>query len=264
MDRSTIICLVVGFLLAFGLMIPNFAYYYDFTLPNNGFPVSYLTNGANYMAVFFHEIGHTAAAWVFGYPSLPMFDFEHGGGLTTGAPQVWLLVAFFWLTTMYIFVDSWKKNRVAFWMIGVLLVLHIYAVSGDLHRILISFMGHGGELMVASFLLYRAIAPEGWLGKTERYLASTIGFFLLMTNMRSFWGLMFSDIEQIAYENQKGGLHLGDFSKIAEHMSGIPIEYVAGFAMVWAIAALAAPFLIYFLVGYDARLIERLKERHRR
>ncbi len=29
-----------------------------------------------------HELGHTVASWLFGYPAYPAFDFQYGGGVT--------------------------------------------------------------------------------------------------------------------------------------------------------------------------------------
>ena len=32
-----------------------------------------------YFVVLVHELGHAASGWLFGYPSLPAFDFTYGG-----------------------------------------------------------------------------------------------------------------------------------------------------------------------------------------
>ena len=46
-----------------------------------------------YMVVLVHEIGHALAGWIFGYPSLPAFDFRYGGGVTLHQEQSWWIVA---------------------------------------------------------------------------------------------------------------------------------------------------------------------------
>lgn len=32
-----------------------------------------------YLGILVHELGHAVAAWMFGYPAVPAFDFQYGG-----------------------------------------------------------------------------------------------------------------------------------------------------------------------------------------
>src|SRR5688500_2816830 len=34
------------------------------------------------LVTLFHELGHAVVGWLFGYPSIPAFDFVYGGGIT--------------------------------------------------------------------------------------------------------------------------------------------------------------------------------------
>src|SRR6185436_7236980 len=38
------------------------------------------------IVTLFHEFGHAVAGWLFGYASLPAFDFVYGGGMTHHGP----------------------------------------------------------------------------------------------------------------------------------------------------------------------------------
>jgi hypothetical protein len=59
------------------------------------FPLGWMGAGLTYMSIFFHEIGHTVTAWFYGYPTVPMFDFEHGGGLAVWfSDSIFLIVVF--------------------------------------------------------------------------------------------------------------------------------------------------------------------------
>ena len=46
---------------------------------------SFLEMLVGYFVVLVHEMGHAIAGWLFGYPSLPAFDFTYGGGVTSWA-----------------------------------------------------------------------------------------------------------------------------------------------------------------------------------
>ena len=63
-NKEMIICLIAGF--AIGLL----AFYFQFT----HFIFSYLT-------ILIHELGHSFFGWIYGYPSIPSFDFTYGGGV---------------------------------------------------------------------------------------------------------------------------------------------------------------------------------------
>ena len=56
----------------------------------SAFPLTRFVFG--YMGTLAHEFGHTVAAWLFGYPAIPAFNFQHGGGLTSIEERQWPLV----------------------------------------------------------------------------------------------------------------------------------------------------------------------------
>ena len=45
------------------------------------------------MKILVHEMGHAAFGWLFGYPSIPVFDFSYGGGVTLQHGRSALLAA---------------------------------------------------------------------------------------------------------------------------------------------------------------------------
>ena len=45
----------------------------------------------SYFTTLVHEMGHAAVGWLYGYPSIPAFDFRYGGGVTaSGQRATWL------------------------------------------------------------------------------------------------------------------------------------------------------------------------------
>src|SRR5690242_18266835 len=72
----------ISVILAAIFLLPSLAELMNFSL--NGFEglLNIPHTGLGYMLVFFHELGHCITFWLFGYPSVPMFDFEYGGGMT--------------------------------------------------------------------------------------------------------------------------------------------------------------------------------------
>ncbi|MFT5129752.1 MAG: hypothetical protein ACI8W8_003381, partial [Rhodothermales bacterium] len=40
----------------------------------------------SYLKILVHELGHSAVAWLFGYPGLPTFSLQHGGGVAIHGP----------------------------------------------------------------------------------------------------------------------------------------------------------------------------------
>ena len=66
LDREALRALVIGLGLAVGVLL-----------------VPFLRFVLGYLTILVHELGHAAAGWLFGYPSIPAFDFRYGGGLTS-------------------------------------------------------------------------------------------------------------------------------------------------------------------------------------
>lgn len=175
------------------------------------------TTGLDYMGVFFHEIGHAVAGWLFGFVSLPTFDFEYGGGMTYHLSGrlwplqiAWLLAAAAGLGYLYQ-MREFGMLVVA----GVLSAFYVFLAFTSWHEAFIVFMGHGGELLIASFCLLRVFA-KNTVSLTERYLNMIFGVFIFGRNMILLGGIYLSDIAREAYAMQKGREMAGDFDRFAD------------------------------------------------
>ncbi len=164
MDRATFKCLLFGITASILLMLPSIAYYYDVQIPLNGFFLGILAQGAGYMTVFFHEIGHSIFYWLYGYVAVPRFDFEYGGGYSNALTgQMYVLLAALYAGTIYVIYLAREEK---FWLaiFAPLLLLHLLTAFNDYHHVVILFMGHGAEVAIGSFMLSRALlhaAPRG-------------------------------------------------------------------------------------------------------
>ncbi|HBH26120.1 MAG TPA: hypothetical protein DDX54_01795 [Rhodospirillaceae bacterium] len=209
----------------------------------DGFPLGWLLTGLGLAGTMFHEVGHALFGWLFGYATLPMFDFAYGGGLALHAGRSWAL---FWAVAAAL---AWALVRFrAYAVVAVpaaaALALQLLLGFTPAHETLITFMGHGFEVLVAAFFLTRAwldLAPRGWL---ERGLNGAIGFGMLGQLGVFCWGLMRDGVQRAVYAQQKGGLHLGDFSRIAAEM-GTSVEAVAGFCLACAAVGCVLPAALW-------------------
>ncbi len=208
------------------------AYRMDWEIPLSGL-LSVPAIGLDYMGTFFHEIGHTLIYWMFGYPAMPSFDFQHGGGMTYGlerpeygAVAVYILIA---VAAFGLFV---KRHFLLLGILGGFTVVHLAIAFNQGHEALMLFMGHGTEILIGSFCILRGIIGHNEYGSAERWLNMVFGMFIVLKNAVMCYGLMFDDITRIVYEEQKGGHGLGDFSRIAD-IAGTKVEAVAAFAMLY-------------------------------
>lgn len=199
--------------------------------------------GLDYMSVFFHELGHTAASWLFGYPAIPTFDFEYGGGMTYGlAGRYWALQGlFFFLGGAGLFWlyrhEAFAELRIA----GAVFAVYVLLALTPAHTAVPVFMGYGVEIGIAVFCLLRALLGTAAPGAIEKYLNMIFGLYVFGRNMLLLGGLYFSDIAREAYGLQKGGEISGDFQQLAE-LWDMTIQNVALLAGLYLLAGLAIVF----------------------
>jgi len=213
----------------------------NFAVPAAGFlHIPY--TGLSYMLIFFHEIGHTVFMWLFGYPAIPQFDFEHGGGFASRFARSWTVLAIVWAGAAALAVQLYRSMHYRLLAaLGVATVLHVLFALTRLHDVLISFMGHGTEILIGAFCMLRAFwnTTEKSRGAAERWLNMVFGIFAMIHNMVMTAGLMLSDISRSAYALQKGGHLQGDLDRIALSLN-VSIQSVAGFLFLLSWAVLGA------------------------
>ncbi len=211
-----------------------------------GFPLGWLATGLIYMSTFFHELGHTVFAWFYGYPTLPSFDFEHGGGMAwmMSGQQIAVLIAV-WAALGY-GIYFFREYRTLQVLLGLLLAFNLATAFNEDHRMsVINFMGPGAEPLTGALLLYRALANLAAPQPGERFASALFGFGMIFRAMVDGWGLLHSGQHRLEYYNQKGQHGFGDFDKIADAIGMATFEGVVKVWLCLSVTSLAITFIMY-------------------
>lgn len=195
-----------------------------------------------YLGILVHELGHTAASWLFGYPALPAFDFTYGGGVTVSGERTWaLLLAVVGFLAWLIWRAGPRRGAQA--GLAAVLALYLLAAFTPLHEVLILAMGHGGELLFAGLAFHRAATGRGCVRpREERPLYAMVAWFLTLDGLGFAWGLLTDPGRQQLYADAKGGGHWMDFSRLAHDYLGSSLALPAG---LYLAACLALPGVVY-------------------
>lgn len=248
--KSTYFILSSGLVLALLTILPFYAWIFGENWPLvQGFPLGWLSAGMSYMATFFHEIGHTVFMWFYGYPTIPIFDFEHGGGFAVAVTGQQILIL----------VVIWGLMAYGLWFLrgylGLqLLVLGAFILNVSLtfslnHNYVCDFMGPAFECLMASFLLYRALFDLAPRGDLERFLNSFFGFGMIFQVFVNGYGLLNSGAFRLVYYEQKGSHGFGDFDKIADYYVFLDFQIVVYIWLALNSICLVAPFILFISRG---------------
>ena len=209
--------------------------------------IARLTYGISLIDTMFHEIGHTIFSWAFGYPALPSFDLEHGGGMSYYFDRQWILQILGFSAASYSCYRLYDDiDRRPAYMAAGLCVLYILAALTEFHHVIIGFMGHGFAILTGSFFLLRAFMSWTERRPGEKWISACLGYFILFANTKLSWKLIFDIYYQEEYWNQKGQHGFGDFSKIADYFWFKNEEPVAWFCLALCILFLILPHLFYW------------------
>ncbi|MDH4017498.1 MAG: hypothetical protein OEV20_09170 [Actinomycetota bacterium] len=185
-----------------------------------------------YFVVLVHEMGHAAAGWLFGYPSLPAFDFRYGGGVTTHAGEQSRFIVVAVLCGLAVLGLAFRANRLTLGVVaGVTAVYAGLAFTGA-HEAVIVAMGHGGELIFAFVFLQRAFTGSACKLPAERPLYAWIGFYIVFYSTGFAWRLATSALARAQYADAKGGGHWMDFSRLGRDHAHLSVEAIAGIFLV--------------------------------
>lgn len=197
-----------------------------------------------------HELGHSAVGWLFGYPSLPAFDFQYGGGVTLHGrrDRAWV----FAIAAGLAVVAYVLRRRAGVLRAGVVLVAVYMSVAlSPRHDLLIVFMGHGTELVFAGIFVYRGLTGWGCIHAVERPLYAALGFWVASHVVRFANGVAGNAYFRAAYLEGKGGI-ANDLVQVAQ-MTGISLVTVA---RVLVIMALLTPLVAVWAARHRRRLEE--------
>lgn len=203
------------------------------------------------LAVLIHEMGHAAAGWLLGCPSLPAFDFMYGGGVTTIQKFSPLMLGVIYMTILLLMV-LWRRNRTTLTLLIIGLILHLLIALTPLKELVILFMGHGAELLIGGLFIYRAVSGHAILTPAERPTYGVAGFFLVFSDIRFASRLISSESARWEYGDAKGGGHWMDFDRIAIDILNIPLTQVAG---LFLLCCLATPGIALLAHRYQQHLL---------
>lgn len=168
------------------------------------------------LVTLFHELGHAVAGWLFGYPSIPAFDFVYGGGLTHHGEfhrSIAVAVALGFAYLLWLF----RENRKTLAIIGALFLVWLYLVTREWRReIAFASAGHLSEFILAGILFYKALAGVGWRSpEFERPLGAFVAFFVQIHSTLFAWRLTHDAAFLDWYRQGKGGALMNDLEVVA-------------------------------------------------
>ncbi len=194
-----------------------------------------------------HELGHTVAAWLFGYPSIPTFDFEYGGGETVTYSERHLFVVLVFYALMIGWGYAWRRQRAGWMTVSVVLAIYSLCAWTSAAQVLILLMGHGGELAFATFAIHRALNGGNFVHDIERPLYAFCGFFVSFFDIRFAFRLCTDPDVRTEYEQGKGNGLLNDFFRVATDYWHVDLSIVT-----WLFFGLSilSPILSFLLFRY--------------
>jgi hypothetical protein len=217
------------------------------------------------LVTLFHELGHAVAGWLFGYPSLPAFDFVYGGGIThMGNFQKAIAFAvaggFFYAAYMF------RENKKSMAIVGVLFLCWLFIVTKEWRReIVFASAGHLSEFILAGIMFYKALAGVGWKNPAfERPLGAFIAFFVQIHSTLFAWRLTHDAGYLAWYREGKGGAMMNDLEVVALDLhiwlNKTPgIEGVAKWLLVFSVLPTVVALVWYFERARWHRVLRALR-----
>ncbi|HWP47865.1 MAG TPA: hypothetical protein VNM22_11940 [Candidatus Limnocylindrales bacterium] len=204
----------------------------------------------SHFIILVHELGHALAAWLFGYPSIPAFDFNYGGGVAIQLqekPVTWILFVIYALLGYLLYF--YRKNLLTLTFLLTSLLFYTFSLFTSFHEILILFMGHGTELIFAGIFLYRALSGFACMTPVERPLYAFTGFFTVFYDIRFSYRLWTDPDYRTEYAEAKGGGDWMDFSRMAKDY--LPID-LSTMALFFFLLCFLPPLLSFIIFRYQA------------
>ena len=136
----------------------------------------------NTLMILVHEMGHAIVGWLFGYPSLPAFDLQYGGGVTIHVNR-WTALLILIYAGFAALIFLYRKNIPTLVLLCAVVAIHGFMAFTSWHEALILFMGHGTELVIAAIFIYRAVSGSKVVHAIERPMYGVIGFYIVFADM---------------------------------------------------------------------------------
>ena len=188
-----------------------------------------------------HELGHTLAAWAFGVPALPAFDFVYGGGVPMYRGRSTGLTILIYLA--FLGLAYWvREDRGYLIALSVWVCVYTLVAFTPVHEAIEIAMGHGSELVFAGIFLYRALTGSSCRVPGERPLYAFCAFFILLSDVAFALSLLTSTANVADDEEAKGGGHWMDLSRLAEDYVHVDLQAIV---FLFLIAVVLVPFAAY-------------------
>lgn len=204
-------------------------------------PLRVLFNG---FQVIVHEVGHAITHWLFGYPAIPAVNILYGGGITLSFGQSSLVLGLIYGAFAFLLYKCRYSRRLLILLAGFIGIYTLVLIA-PLSKILMLFMGHGMELVAIVLCLYFAIAGYFCQLDLERPLYAMLGFFLLFSDLKFSWGLIFNPDLREFYEQGIGGVIDNDFVILARDYFNVDLSIMATFFLVTCIFTPLVAFLVF-------------------
>jgi hypothetical protein len=244
--RQTIYVMALAWLLAaLVMMAPGYAVYYNVNWPawTHGFPLEWIAVCVSYMTVFFHELGHVLAYWLYGVVAVPAFNLAEGGGVTMPLTEPLLVLRIIlYGILLYVFVHYPQKSiRAACVVIALFQIITFYA---GWHKIIFYFAGALAESLIAGYMLWRAWFDRAPRGVIERFLNAFFGFSLAFQALLRAWALRHDDIVRQVYQDNAGSVLVSDFNKLAD-LTDFPFLYMVDLWFTITLICMIVPCVQY-------------------
>ncbi|HEX6097110.1 MAG TPA: hypothetical protein VF432_12350 [Thermoanaerobaculia bacterium] len=217
------------------------------------------------IVTLFHEFGHAVAGWLFGYASIPAFDFVYGGGLTHHGPfrlsiAVAVALGFAYLAWLF------RENRKSVAIVAALFLVWLLFVTAEWRRELVfASAGHLVEFILAGIFFYKALAGVGWRSpEFERPLGAFVAFFVQIHSTLFAWRLIHDSSFLGWYRRGKGGALMNDLEVVALNLQiwlgwSLQIEGVAKLLLVFSVLPTVVALVWYFERARWHRVLRALR-----
>ena len=208
-----------------------------------------------YLNILIHEFGHFLSRMLFGYPSIPAFDFREGGGVTSYTTRsLWIMLLPLGGLIYVLYLIRGHVASVIIIVTTIVLFLLLAFTNG--HDYLCIWAGHGMEVLIGGLFLYRAMSGSAVINPMERPVYAFCGWAMLMHTATFFFKLLTDDVEMIQYRMGKSYVE-NDLVKIESMCRGLSVKLQC---ILFVLLCLIIPLLAFAVNLFFKRIREKGRE----
>ena len=199
----------------------------------------------DYFNTLVHELGHTLMSIALGFPALPAFDFQHGGGVTIHLEEPNNTLRILVFCGLAIPLWYFRKYKTIL-LIPIATIAFILAcLKFHWEELAILVMGHGTVLLMSWIFLFRGLSNVAVHNYAEKIAYFFLGFFSVFCEFRFAVKVISDDDFRFRYFDGKGGVD-NDFVRLSENLN-TTVDILLGYHI---IACFAVPVLAYISYVY--------------